>query len=70
MMSRNSQENLISKSQRNHTCKCGRVLDRDEAAAINIVAKALTTISMDEQSQTSSFELVNANGHINLTEVE
>ena len=56
-------------SQRTHICKCGCVLDRDEAAAINILAKALREISRGGQSQTSSLELVNANGHINLCQL-
>ena len=41
-------------------------MDRDEAGAINILAKALRELSRGGQSQTSSLELVNANGHINL----
>ena len=53
-------------SQRTHTCECGCVMDRDEAGAINILAKALRELSRGGQSQTSSLELVNANGHINL----
>ena len=56
-------------SQRTHICKCGCVLDRDEAAAINILAKALKKISRGGQSQTSSLELVNAYGHINLCQL-
>ena len=56
-------------SQRTHICKCGCVLDRDEAAAINILAKALKLISRGGQSQTSSLELVNAYGHINLCQL-
>jgi putative transposase len=53
-------------SQRTHICQCGCVMDRDEAGAINILAKALRELSRGGQSQTSSLELVNANGHINL----
>jgi len=45
-------------------------MDRDEAGAINILAKALNEISRGGQSQTSSLELVKANGHINLTSVK
>jgi transposase len=41
-------------------------MDRDEAGAISILAKALRELSRGGQSQTSSLELVNANGHINL----
>jgi transposase len=47
-------------SQRTHICECGCVIDRDEAAAINILAKALKELSRGGQSQTSSLELVNA----------
>jgi putative transposase len=53
-------------SQRTHICECGCVMDRDEAGAINILGKALKELSRGGQSQTSSLELVNANGHINL----
>jgi putative transposase len=56
-------------SQRTHICECGCVLDRDEAAAINILAKALRELSRGGQSQTSSLELVKANGHINLCQL-
>ncbi len=56
-------------SVRTHLCECGCVLDRDEAAAINILAKALRELSRGGQSQTSSLELVNANGHINLCQL-
>ena len=56
-------------SQRTHVCQCGCILDRDEAAAINILAKALRELSRDGQSPTSSLELVNANGHINLCQL-
>jgi putative transposase len=56
-------------SQRTHICECGCVIDRDEAAAINILAKALRELSRGGQSQTSSLELVNANGHINLCQL-
>lgn len=64
-------QNIVKKtlSQRTHICKCGCVLDRDEAAAINILAKALRTISRDGQSLTSNLELVNAYGHINLCQI-
>ena len=44
-------------------------MDRDEAGAINILAKALRELSRGGQSQTSSLELVNANGHINLCQL-
>jgi putative transposase len=47
-------------SQRTHMCECGCVMDRDEAGAINILAKALRELSRGGQSQTSSLELVNA----------
>jgi putative transposase len=56
-------------SQRTHVCECGCVMDRDEAGAINILAKALRELSRGGQSQTSSLELVNANGHINLSQL-
>ena len=56
-------------SQRIHICKCGCVMARDEAGAINILAKELREISRDGQSQTSSLELVNANGHINFCQL-
>jgi putative transposase len=56
-------------SQRTHICECGCVMDRDEAGAINILAKALRELSRGGQSQTSSLELVNANGHINLCQL-
>jgi putative transposase len=56
-------------SQRIHICECGCVMDRDEAGAINILAKALRELSRGGQSQTSSLELVNANGHINLCQL-
>ena len=56
-------------SQRTHICECGCVMDRDEAGAINILAKALREISRGGQSQTSSLELLNANGHINLCQL-
>ena len=32
-------------SQRTHICECGCVMDRDEAGAINILAKALRELS-------------------------
>ena len=44
-------------------------MDRDEAGAINILAKALRNLSRGGQSQTSNLELVNANGHINLCQL-
>jgi putative transposase len=53
-------------SQRTHICECGCVMARDEVEAINILAKALRELSRGGQSQTSSLELLNANGHINL----
>lgn len=70
-------------SQRTHICECGCVMDRDEAGAINILAKALRELSgalslskcRGGQSQTSvgvngrSPLLVNANGHINLCQL-
>jgi len=56
-------------SQRTHICECGCVMDRDEAGAINILAKALRELSRGGQSQTSSLELLNANGHINLCQL-
>jgi putative transposase len=35
-------------STRTHICNCGCVLDRDENAAINILAKALNTLGHKE----------------------
>ena len=65
-------------SQRTHVCECGCVMDRDEAGAINILAKALrkletchgtSVLGRGGHSQTSNLELVNANGHINLCQL-
>ncbi|AUC61234.1 transposase [Cyanobacterium sp. HL-69] len=44
-------------------------MDRDEAGAINILARALRELSRDGQPLTSSLELVNANGHMNLCQL-
>ena len=44
-------------------------MSADEAAAINILAKALREISRGGQSQTSSLELVNAYGQRNLCQL-
>ncbi|OAB58961.1 transposase [Phormidium willei BDU 130791] len=53
-------------SQRTHVCPCGCVLDRDENAAINILAKGLAAIGRGGQSQAAGLEPENASGEINL----
>jgi len=44
-------------SERTHICKCGCVLDRDENASLNILAKGLNTLGHKE---------INASGHNDL----
>ncbi|MBD0308096.1 MAG: transposase, partial [Microcoleus sp. T1-bin1] len=53
-------------SQRTHVCECGLILDRDENASRNLLAKGLEIVSRGGHSQTSGFKLVNAQGHLNL----
>jgi putative transposase len=48
-----------SLSQRIYICQCGCMLDRDENAAINILAKGLRKLSTEGHSETSNLELVN-----------
>ena len=43
-------------SQRTHIFECYCVLDRDDAATINILAKAFKELSRGRQSQTSNLE--------------
>jgi putative transposase len=59
-----------SLSQRTHICQCGCVLDRDENAAINILAKGLRKLSTEGHSETSNLELVNAYRQSNLCVVD
>ncbi len=50
-------------SERTHICPCGCVLDRDENAALNILAKGLRIAS------TAGHAGINASGHINLCQL-
>ncbi len=49
-----------SLSTRTHVCECGCILDRDENASRNLLAKGLELLSRGGQSRT------NAQGHLNL----
>ncbi|MEB3227016.1 MAG: transposase [Synechocystis sp.] len=58
-----------SLSQRTHICTCGLVMDRDENAGRNLLAKGLESVSRAGHAQTSGLNLVNAQGHLNLCQV-
>jgi putative transposase len=53
-----------SLSQRTHVCECGCILDRDENASRNLLAKGLKIISRGGHSRTN-----NAQGHLNLCQI-
>jgi putative transposase len=52
-----------SLSQRTHTCECGCILDRDENASRNLLAKGLEIMSRGGHSR------INAQGHLNLCQI-
>lgn len=52
-----------SLSERTHVCSCGCILDRDENASRNLLAKGLEIISRGGHSRT------NAQGHLNLCQI-
>ena len=53
-----------SLSERTHICECGLVLDRDENASRNLLAKGLKLLSRGGQSR------INAQGHLNLCQLK
>lgn len=52
-----------SLSQRTHVCECGLILDRDENASRNLLAKGLEIVSRGGHSR------INAQGHLNLCQI-
>jgi putative transposase len=52
-----------SLSQRTHICQCGLILDRDENASRNLLAKGLEYLSRGGHSR------INAQGHLNLCQI-
>jgi transposase len=52
-----------SLSQRTHVCQCGLILDRDENASRNLLAKGLELVSRGGHSR------INAQGHLNLCQI-
>lgn len=52
-----------SLSERTHVCECGCILDRDENASRNLLAKGLEYLSRGGHSR------INAQGHLNLCSI-
>ncbi|MGB3512856.1 MAG: transposase [Microcoleaceae cyanobacterium] len=52
-----------SLSQRTHVCQCGLIMDRDENASRNLLAKGLEILSRGGHSR------INAQGHLNLCQI-
>lgn len=52
-----------SLSERTHACECGCILDRDENASRNLLAKGLEYLSRGGHSR------INAQGHLNLCQI-